>query len=500
MIPSELNFIKGRIMLANLFRALSWHSDPQVFFGSSYQATSCGGISIETEKNNSRAKITLTNQQQDKKILKAMVFHLDNLKKSAIYQSSIADIKSEKLVNTWTTRRNGNYLFKVSSDKQMAFSLLSDDADNDLARLTSIRFGAIIDYFKEIYFCSYLQNKLNLSIDQLRTIPGMDETHINLLLENYLMLENLIELGFTIQQLGTMSLKHIQLLLDHYLSLVSLFTHHVTPEQISQINYDKLKYFFNNSLYINDALKFVTIEQILGLNSQPKPLSEMKEEKSTERMIGHFGSSQGQFGDYITSTEFSTNKAEVKITHLKNTGTFQAMGVTLTEESKQTFEKLTQENPPVKLIHQWYVIKNNNDQILYCPELRNLTVETRGLEVPKDILELAMCEFQFYKEKRFIEFLSTKGCSIDRFHTLPGMTDTKLKLLFANKYAMEQLMGFGIKVEEFANIDEPRLRHALKHSREMESALKFVSIHDILNAKVAMEVEEEKSIRRAPGR
>jgi hypothetical protein len=115
--------------------------------------------------------------------------------------------------------------------------------------------------------------------------------------------------------------------------------------------------------------------------------------------------------------------------------------------------------------------------------------------VPQNILDFGMIDFVFYKEKKFTDFLTLKGCPIDRFRNLPGMSERKLKLLFENHYTMDRLLNTGINIEELADIHELRLENVLLNFNKIEDALKFVTMKQILDLP---EVEKELVLEVKP--
>lgn len=491
-------------MFANFFRSLMGKNqfpNTEIFRGSSYSGTSYGGIGMDAEKDASKAKIIFTDKKHHNKIARLEVFPLDQLKKTSLYQSSVEDRKPERLVNTWISRRNKNTIIKTAGEGQLAFAFTSpSEVENDLTKLIDFR---RIDYFNELAFCSFLKNTLNMSIDQLRMVPGMDNRRINLLLKQHSAFENLISYGFTIEQLGIMD----EVLLNLFMGergnsekLKQLEDFGITPAQILLIDYARLKNIFSQPYYyLSDALNFVTIEQILGLDSKPLPLTEIKKTgQSSTQFIG--SSSGGRFGDYIYKSNCSLNKSTVKITHEKKAGAFEAISGTLNEESLVKFDKIIKNLDPTKLIHDWYIIDAGDKQrIIYCPELKNMIHEIHQLEVvPKEYLELQMFDFHFYKEKKFAEFLRDQGCPIDHFRTLPGMSQQKLQLLSENRHVMEELIAKGIKIEEFASINDLRLEHVITNYSKLNNALKIVSISQIVDLPSASSkesLEEPKSKR-----
>jgi hypothetical protein len=483
-------------MLASLFNSSTGNlPKTKVFFGNFYESTSFGGISLDAEKDSSQAKIIFYDKDRHKKLANLRVFELKKLKKMPLFQSSSEDAKPEKLISTWTTHRNANTIFKVAGDEQLALTFTSNDVQNDFQKLFTLDLR-MIDYFNELNFCTFLKNNLNLSIDQLRLITGMNEYRIRYLLKHYGDFQSLILQGFTIEQLGIISQPQLDLLLNNSYQLDKIFKHGVTPSQLVTVNYDLLNKFFNQFTYIDNTLKFITIQQILGLNSKPLPLAEIKIDNYFHgKIVGYISSSNSELAGYLTTCESSMNKQTVKIQHAKSPGVFEATSIKLKDDLKD-FEQMRQQTSPIKLIHEWHVLKSAaNERLIYCPDLRILLLENHQLKVPQNILDFGMIDFVFYKEKKFTDFLTLKGCPIDRFRNLPGMSERKLKLLFENHYTMDRLLNTGINIEELADIHELRLENVLLNFNKIEDALKFVTMKQILDLP---EVEKELVLEVKP--
>ncbi|HGC5753446.1 TPA: hypothetical protein ACIZBK_003142 [Legionella pneumophila] len=288
-----------------------------------------------------------------------------------------------------------------------------------------------------------------------------------------------------------MNNERIQLLVNNIHGLTKLLQRGVTLSQIGLIDLNILKNHLSSSWKLDDALLFVTIQQILGLNHVPPAVSSIvmpKDEMGTYIYIGSWGG--GSFGPF--SYEHSDN--EIKITHANKTKSVKStLKVTFGEVKKEYLSNLNKEIVnllPEKLVHNWYLIakesntSNDNVTSLYCPELKCLIQETSQSQFPeKEFRESGystLLSVPYYKEKDFIDFLIKKGSSLDELRNLNGFTEIKINALCKNKYELSDLLEKGIKFTDLAKIDEDRLVHVLSNFNKAKAALEFVDVFELL--------------------
>ncbi|HEX2549756.1 MAG TPA: hypothetical protein VHM20_07995, partial [Gammaproteobacteria bacterium] len=443
-----------------LFSSKNPLPNTKVFWGRSYEKTSDGLIDLlRNEDDPSKAEITLMDRSRNEKKTELQVFHHATLMKMPDYLLAVEDKKTENLVNTWRTKKNKKTIFKVAGETELAFSYTSpNDVETDLARISVLRLREI-DYFNEVSFCKFLETQLKLSIDQLRMISGMDKSRIHFLLKNSSGFESLIKNGLTIEQLGIMSQESLQLLMAHIKELKQLIQHGVTSSQIATIDYPALKKAFDLSYYWRNALKFISIQQVLGLDAKPLSLEKIQNQKNNiydhmsplgGKVLFSIGVGRTEFGEYVIHAESTSTTKTVKIIHKKHKEVFSASAGTLKDEAIQEFEEMIKDMPPILLIHEWFIVSHEEGRILYCPSSKNIIQEKQEAKAPKQVLDFAKSRFDFYKELQFIEFLAEKGCPIEELRTLPGMSYYKFKLLFENLLTMEKLLSEGIKIKDFA--------------------------------------------------
>jgi len=492
----------------------------EIFYGNSYSGTFLGGIGLDAEKDAAKAKITITDEKRQKSEGKLQIFHLSQLKNLPEYQSAQI-LKYAKLIHTWEIRRNENSIYIAAGNAQHAIIFTSLDVENDFRKLSAFAMNlTMMDYFEELVSCAYFKEKFHLSIDQLQEIPGMNENRIQLLNNNIRSLEQLISFGMTLDQIAQMDITRLefllnnasslaqlnslgwtldqiiqmdkirlQLFIDHVSSLRELLVLGITPAEMARVEYKRLENVLKNKYDLNKASHFVTIRQILNLDSKPLNITSVKKSRFDSYVF--LESFNGSWRDY----EVSSTRNTVTITHKKKTGMFKVESYTLTEDAKEIFKEKLKNCSLIKLIHNWYIFKSNDEIIIYSPELNNITHETHQLDVPQPYINLQLLGVKFYDEKRFADFLKEKNRPIEIFRELPGMTEKKLLLLSEKNDAMERLIELGVKIEEFASIDDLRLENLLVNYNELSNALKFVPISAILALPTTPALEEKPSRR-----
>jgi|GEM_PF-5483373 len=460
-----------------------------VFSGSCYSSKSYGGIGVDGKGDT--AFITFTDKERNEKEAEIKVYTLSNLKKNAIFKNASVDPESEFLFNTWFCKRSEKAIIKYASEKQLAFVFSSDqDIDDEFKKALDCYFFYSVEYFKEAEFCNILNQKLAINITQLRAIAGMSNSRIEYYVNHSSKFADLLDLGFSISQLGAMKSVRIELLSDKCYQIKELLNLGITIEQLELVGLARLKKYFDMSYRINSILEFISIQQVMGLDHAPLA-SNKAFIPGNQRHISlpYFGS--GTMGEF----SYESDNNNIKIVHTdRNTSiktNFNLEFGNPTEDSIAKLKSSIKNKKKLELVHNWYLIlKATNETkgeltISYCPELNYLVKETSGELFPeeglkKDYLPL-LVGARFYEEIRFDDFLIEKGCPIDQFRKLPGMSQSKLELLCNHYSTMTKIVDKGINIEKFALIDEARLSHIIINYHQAEKALEFVDIFELLD-------------------
>lgn len=142
------------------------------------------------------------------------------------------------------------------------------------------------EYFKEIIFNQTLL-KLNSSLDSVKGQFGMTQEKLNILLVNASQIEAVVKLGFSIE---------------------SLCLHSLSPQRLQSI--------LSSPLQLADALRFITIDQVLGSIHQPLMIPEIPRQSSALPLIHDGVSSVKKEDPFI---EFMKSKGHDLI-HLMDQG------------------------------------------------------------------------------------------------------------------------------------------------------------------------------------
>lgn len=471
-----------------MFRFLESNSKPDtdIFHGHSSSRDMNGGIEIIG--NGNTANIVFTNKNRHKTEAKIEVYQLHSLKKSHHFKSSREEVGEENLVNIWKTRRSNNAIIKYAGKKQLAFVFSTDSLlDETFQNLLSHRKFYRIDYLNEIEFCHLLQNKTGLSIDELRKIPGINEERVQLLLEGSGALVALLNHKITIMQLAALNDDLFQLLLKSDSVIKKILNLGLTIDQLQYVNLAKLSHCMNSSWELEDALKFVTIEQILGINHNPKRIeASTSSQRGSDSMVYMGGFGGGSGGGYVH--EYDDNS--MTIVHEKSSAKFSIKFGPLKDETRPAFDKAVEELEPIELIHRWYAFPRRTDDhhhknIFYCPKLQLIHLEIFDLSFPEmefrnNYNTYLLLSTAYYKERDFIKFLNEHGESVSELRQLPGMSLKKLELLCDHKHGIDFLLKAGIDISDLAKVDLDRITYILKNSTKAERALKFVDVRELL--------------------
>lgn len=389
---------------------------------------------------------------------KIRAYNLDKLSKTKLFRGA-TEIGTETLVNTWHSMRSKEgRLIKYATNNNLAFVISSSNNDAE-KRFFKLDFKNI-DYFKEHLFVAFL-NSRNTSVAELRTVPGMDENRINLLVNNLGSFETLLELGFDFKQIAQ-----------------------IKPSVIES----------KSSRQLSKALNYLTIEQIMGLNHFPKPARHVTLSYSPS-YCGRNGWVKTFNGETITHKHSDTR---LDVAYSKKLFQLTTRFSTLTaqfefpsDERKRELDSQISNLQPEKLAFDWYHIQENTtsgkiERVLYCPAINRVMVENKHINFPeknKSVASTSMASSLYYREKIFQEFLLKNGSSFDKLRAMQGMTNYKIHAMCTNQYAVSELLKKGIQLEDFANIRERRLAYVLtglSKGFDVDCALKYVDARELL--------------------
>lgn len=293
--------------------------------------------------------------------------------------------------------------------------------------------------------------QLGITVEQLRTVPGMDDRRIKLLVNNK----------------------------NHFITLLQ---HRITLTQIGQLDQQVLQKYFESAYRLAKALPFVTLQQILGLDHTPKAIPAPEAVAPESRLTHIGGSSSGSFGNFC----YTRSGNRIAITPRNSIGrteaapTLKLLSGEMKAEPKAQLDSELAALAPEQLVHDWYHIKIDSgasDEVkkaMYCPELGYITHESHHPEFPvKELKETghhALLYSKYYQEKHFTEFLFKNGTSLDELRAIPGMTPLKIETLYNNQRHLSSLLKKGMQFADFAIIEEDRLVHVLSNYDDAEAA------------------------------
>ena len=425
--------------------------ETHIFSGSQYSATPFGGVGVEGKGDT--AEITFTDKKRNETKATLQVFKLNKLNKTSDFLNAQEVEENEKYVHTWFIRKSKNQIIKYSGNDQLAFVLTTDaNLDDRFSKLCVYEYFHI-DYFEELRFAVYLDRKFKLTCDDLREIPGMNDARIKLLQDHRHDLDRFISKGLTLQQIG-------------------------------QVKLDVLKKHLDSAYKLDEALHFVSLQQILGIDHTPLDLNSVEPfESSGERYIGGFGG--GSLGDY--SYDHSDN--EMTYTHKKSKATYHINYGYLNNDLVKSFTQQANKVKPEQFIHAWHTMNMvTSDHIpmtlRFSPDTKQIVKETSDQNFPMDDFKKSytflLYSIPYYKEIQFKEFAEKQGYSIEQLQSLNGMTKAKLELMLDFYHDVTDLVEKGVKLADFAKVDVARLKHVLTNFSKARSALEFVDARELL--------------------
>ena len=522
--------------------------------------TSYGHITITGEDKDisDSAKITFEYHDGTEKTATLKVYQLSKLKSSSLFKQA-KETGTESLLHSWTTKKSQQHIIKFSTDKELAVVFSSEsDVEEDFLKLVEGHFDQI-EYFTELKFQDHLKS-ISISMQQLRSITGMDDEKIQLLTNNLSGFKRLSENGISLSTIGTMNTARLQVLLKSIHHLLQLLPYGITLHQITLLDNDRVELLANKandikrlvengvtwkqiegmdnerilllmsnttgverllkhgatakqigsadkkalskclkSWYkLGDALLFVTMGQLLGIDHVPPAINASSESKEKKFLCLQGITAAGTHGDFSYNT-FSAN--ELKITH-KNNQSETKLTITFGTPAAEAVDSLVilfdclKANPspdapkPEKLVHDWYLIsastnETTHDKVTtrYCPDSKCLMNEACQAGFPEEELKKnsfgVLIHSPYYFEKEFVNSLVKLGSSLDELKNLKGMTQTKIETLCWNESNLRELLKLGMKFTDIAQVDENRLEHVMSQFYKAKSALEFVDVFEL---------------------
>lgn len=476
-----------------MFRFLGLNSKPDTNIFQFRAVTNglYGGIEIIGNGDTASIKLTDRNRRETKAILK--VYNRQSLLNSSEFKNSMDDGYEESLVSTWRTRRSTNTIIKYAGNEQLAFVFTSEGKHEEIfKKLFSQSDFYCLDYFNETKFCLSLKEKTGLSIEALRNTPGITDKRVRLLYKNSNTFFTLLHHKVTIEQIAALNESIFKLLLKNSHAIKQLLTLGLTVDQLQHVNLSKLANCMNNSVELENALKLLTIQQILGINPTPKSIAEINATITQNNGMTHTPLVRGSESDDYSRLD--TNTA-TRIKHEPSDTNFTIKFFKF-EFTVASIPGIEIEKPEqIDLVHRWYVFpKLSNDyyqkQSFYCPDLKLMHSEKFDLAFPEEAFRNSpqrnwLSSTPYYAECNFVSMLEKLGHTVSGLKEVPGMSQEKIELLCAYQLSLEILMNAGIEITEFASVDLERLSAVLQNPIAAQHALKFVDARELLGIPVA---------------
>jgi len=406
-------------------------------------------------------KIHITDNEDMKINVTLQVFRLEEFKKTAFYMNTL-EVDQEQFDNTWNTRISRDTIVKYSNEEQVAYTFTSDtDVEicfNKICALHLFNKG----YFKEHAFHFFLEKQCRLSgFKELKRIEGMDANRIELLWEGKEMISDLMSKGITIQQIGSIKLARLATILNH-------------------------PFEFEN------ALKFIPVENILGLDNKQYLTKTFKTSNGRRRRRSFILKKRNeQF-----SVEYHRDGIKINF-HDKNDNPINSCFI---KEKKNEInfesEKLNSLKPCEKkeFIHDWYLLESpckSSDAkkgLLIIPSEKSYFIEVlydkqfpfELLKKKSEYLLFGRKETVYFSELNFVRYLEKQQINLHQYKNTYGMTVKKLELLCKNLSKVKILCSNGIDIKNFAKVDEHRLNYIFQHFEDAKVALKLITPENLL--------------------
>ncbi|KTD34245.1 hypothetical protein Lmor_1642 [Legionella moravica] len=423
------------------------------------------GYNVTLSRKDKTIMVSLN--KKDKSILegKFAFYKLNELILLPIFKEAVPG-ENEVLVNVWHTKKAPGVIIKYATKQHLAIVFTTEGEVDEYfeqfisaAGILSIKEefkGTSNTYFDEVRFVQCLASH-HLTVEMLRHEHHFSESRISLLAEHQFNFTTLLKQGVSLQQIKEMK-----------------------PELLTLIN-------------LQDILSLVTLEQITGKNHTAPPVPKMEfrfpEWPPTQGTARTFGG--------LFNIRYANNRCEISYRHKKN-GELALMTLRVDrpqEEEKITLDAEINKVSPERLIHDWYHLPECRSDLsgfitrrLYCPELNFVITKKLAPTFPERKYDEAVSipigiNPVYYREQRFAHFLMKKGCPLESFRKLPGMTNIKLMTLCFHHDLLVCLLKKGMVLTDFAKIDENRLLHVFDNKDSAIRALHFVKPAELFSLK-----------------
>lgn len=438
--------------------------------GSSYQTTSYGSISVKYHgdkaritikylKSNLKAPLLENSYRESRSTLQ--VYTLNQLKLDPFFREKFDRSETLKYFHTWKLRLKGNQLIVYSGENELAFKLKAhggQDIIDDLKSIISADFCSSLTFFSEMRWNATAIKYWQMSIDQIKKLPNIDEKTLNLIFNR---------------------MSDISILVDRGISLRLLLA----------IDHDKMINLIASADQLDMILKYVTINQILGIDHQPPVSPRLKHKRSDHIKFSNLFES-GKSGLF----SYEHNESGLTITY--NNSKCEYEYIKPTDDVFSQFNRTSNHLNTSNYLHQWVELAfQTNEQkegniishLYYSPELRLYINERYDPSFPLDEVKKYHFHILVYVPMCYEEIvekdLNKNNYSFEKARLLNGMTDEKLDVLTANYSNTKKLFKFGLTMEDLAKCDEDRLMMAVTNFDDVEKVLEFVDIKEILGLK-----------------
>lgn len=470
--------------------------DINLFYGSFTQSDSYGSVSVTGRGD--AADIVFYDRHNEQSTRGSIKLYALNKMKKNVFFYHCMEGKDETLLHTWGTKHVDKAIVKYSEQCPIAFVFSCDgDVENYFNKLFSVSEFLLLDYFKEVQFCEQLQKIAGITLAELRNTEGFTDERIRLLCEHNSNLKELLKCGVTIKQLAVLNDSIFNLLITNNEAIKKIFKMGLSLEQLEAVSLTKLMNCLDNSRELQEALKLVTIKQILGIDHVPKQLnvSVSKQNKLSTTSSSVF--SGGSSGNY----SYKHDDSKLIITDMRNQSTFQVTFGMFQEGQLSIFNQAILESATsIDLVHKWYIVtsemRNNGKKhnIFYCPEIKSMHQELIDVafseEEFRNCAQYMLLRTVYYKEEKFTNSLNSLGYSIAELKNLPGMSLDKLELFYQNSYALECFLKIGIDFSDLAKVSCNRLHYLFNNRDAVDCALKFVDKKELLGLNKAGKMSE----------
>lgn len=279
----------------------------------------------------------------------------------------------------------------------------------------------------------------------------------------------------------------------------SLLEHGATKKDLQNTKSDRFDLILdkmnNDDLGLDNVLRILTIQQLLGIDKTRKSINKNKISSVPDNH--YFKDVHSSSDHFFNQRKEDDTTAEVvthEVNNIKKGLKLIVEYEILNDERLAKFNTFVSENniSPVRMVHEWYSFglpgedDNKINEFRFCPLRKLLLRQTHDKDFPIDIFnERSDIYFTrpFYEELNFANFLIEKcKTSLHALRKLSGMTQHKLELLSAGKFhwPLNLLLENGIKIEDFARVDEGWLQHLYNNRDFLYHSLMLCDAHEIL--------------------